>query len=150
MKDRRARLEFVPPVDPATGFVPYLVRARLSKTPLLGYSVFMFSDKGLPEITMFWDPIEGNRLRLSRLHVKRFDVNEWTLPMARGYDDYDLWFSYHIDEEGHADVSIVEQKNGFSQGRVTGEQMFNRELLFRGAPAWGHWDDLLQDPPTPR
>lgn len=26
------------------------------------------------------------------------------------YDDYDLWFSYHIDADGHADVSIVEKK----------------------------------------
>jgi hypothetical protein len=138
--DPLAELAVVPPVDPATGIVPWYITVTTAENP--SFTVTYQQLPGVPTSEARWKNLGDGRLFGHRAELWEYPAEHDPLLALRQHDAQMHVIVTNM-EDGTGRLKIREK----GDPRVTtADRRFDPAPLYAPVPEWGHWDELAAAP----
>lgn len=134
--DPTKELAIVPPVDAATGLVPWFITVTTAENP--SFTVTYQQPPGVPRAETRWKNLGDGRLFAHRAELWEYPA-DFNLPVAMRQSDALMHFVTRNKEDGTGRLTIREKG---STRVTTADRTFDPALLYAPAPEWGQWNLL--------
>lgn len=135
--------DVIPPVDPATGFIPWSVEYKPNYPHVGWFHAEVIGPEGIPTQLFVWEAVDENReLFLHRIEL--YDHSrEWGGPGTRNHGDWDFRVMLSMFQDGGpADIRFDEKVDGrFVDDYTTGQ--IETPLITRPMISFGQWEELF-------